>query len=814
VLDLNDGTGTVVTPTTLLHGHVVVSRQVPMARRAAWATVTAYDPSSRIATLVGPALDLMGPPASAFVSPSAPSALIHVPADFPSTLCTVRDPARAGVVALGYLGVFAYAPPAAVDERVTLAIAADGRPVIQRLNGTSEAGTYVFSGPDGIPELVASQGRNHRVAVVAGFYTEDGETLRLSIDLSEVAPEGVASITVGGVPATSTPQTGVDVERRPDWPLGLDSFEGAWFAVVVHALPRVLAYGLSPAVLSHGPVLDPTLPVLAEGSAFAYLPQNADAALTYRRVAAYGDGTTDSFAAGVAMTAGWTDAIAVSDNDVIVEAQTDAGAAVVAVWPSTAHRMSAPGVVCFDLETGLGWRPDRPDHYGPSEETTYVSLLRDMASLTSSLAVVSDGAVHVGALAIVDAPDDLAGVDAYTISDVNAFRVMRIGSDLETATSPGTSLTVDGRTDLLGALRIFDGAVSVTAELDGDSGALAIGDRVAIGPEGDLTATSLRLPEEWDVAVDDWGVRLARMGRDDNVVARVRSDDVRPAGASTTEYACAFSGPERGDVAGLVVVTTGDHLGTVAGELRRGPDAVSMTASLPIVDLAVIPDDVAAFGVLTEMEDAGTGLARHEDHGAFRTSTTRPDGDVRVRVRREGTGTVWVCDVGGPVVIGDLVTTCAVRGYAARQCDNLLRSCTVAKLTTGCAFEDPVPRVARRRVVTETRTETIAINETVTVPGDLMLVRGVDGKYLESRGPDRLTARPVMELVTVYDDTGHPVRTQYVHKTRDESVVRNVVDADGRAVWEDDPSGGDDPAYESRTLADGVRAALLPCVFI
>jgi hypothetical protein len=68
----------------------------------------------------------------------------------------------------------------------------------------------------------------------------------------------------------------------------------------------------------------------------------------------------------------------------------------------------------------------------------------------------------------------------------------------------------------------------MTAELDGDSGALAIGGRV-IGPERPDRHETSDCPKNGMWPVDDWGVRLARMGRDDNVVARVRSDDVRPA---------------------------------------------------------------------------------------------------------------------------------------------------------------------------------------------------------------------------------------------------------------------------------------------
>jgi hypothetical protein len=71
----------------------------------------------------------------------------------------------------------------------------------------------------------------------------------------------------------------------------------------------------------------------------------------------------------------------------------------------------------------------------------------------------------------------------------------------------------------------------------------------------------------------------------------------------------------------LVVVTTGDHLGTVTGELP-----VSAISSPPSTDRGpgLIPDDVAAFECSPDGGQGRRGTARPRNHGAFRTSTTRP----------------------------------------------------------------------------------------------------------------------------------------------------------------------------------------------
>jgi hypothetical protein len=60
---------------------------------------------------------------------------------------------------------------------------------------------------------------------------------------------------------------------------------------------------------------------------------------------------------------------------------------------------------------------------------------------------------------------------------------------------------------------------------------------------------------------------------------------------------------------------------------------------------------------------------------------------------------MWVCDAAGPVNAGDYVTTCTVPGYGALQLDvngepdEIMRSCTVAKLTMSCDFDPPMVEV-------------------------------------------------------------------------------------------------------------------------
>ena len=60
--------------------------------------------------------------------------------------------------------------------------------------------------------------------------------------------------------------------------------------------------------------------------------------------------------------------------------------------------------------------------------------------------------------------------------------------------------------------------------------------------------------------------------------------------------------------------------------------------------------------------------------------------DSETIVQRSGDGRMWVINTQGNLESGDLITSSAVSGYGSKQDDDLLRSCTVAKITQDCDF--------------------------------------------------------------------------------------------------------------------------------
>jgi hypothetical protein len=102
------------------------------------------------------------------------------------------------------------------------------------------------------------------------------------------------------------------------------------------------------------------------------------------------------------------------------------------------------------------------------------------------------------------------------------------------------------------------------------------------------------------------------------------------------------------------------------------------TNTVPIVTLSNVYMDKQWYGVVSEH--------------------TPDSEDYDTLVDTKGDTRIWVTDVGGPLLSGDLLTTSNVApGYTQKQVDDLLRSSTVAKVTQNCDFTTPVQIPIKKR---------------------------------------------------------------------------------------------------------------------
>jgi hypothetical protein len=123
---------------------------------------------------------------------------------------------------------------------------------------------------------------------------------------------------------------------------------------------------------------------------------------------------------------------------------------------------------------------------------------------------------------------------------------------------------------------------------------------------------------------------------------------------------------------GLIVISSGEYSNMTPGTTN----IPSINESLPCVNLAQTYQDKRVFGVISEKEDG----KREYTQGLFVSTISEPDAD-RLIINSLGEGAMWICNKHGVYENGDYITSCSVRGYGAKQSDDLLHNYTVAKIT-------------------------------------------------------------------------------------------------------------------------------------
>ena len=148
----------------------------------------------------------------------------------------------------------------------------------------------------------------------------------------------------------------------------------------------------------------------------------------------------------------------------------------------------------------------------------------------------------------------------------------------------------------------------------------------------------------------------------------------------TGQHRCVTDLAACADLVGKIVRATGEYQ-NLDGDARPTIDE-----SVPVVALTAGKRDNAVFGVISAFK-----LGRFKiGNLAFDVPMTR----VRAVVNSVGEGGVWVCDEEGDLRNGDLVTSSSLPGIGCRQVracshgDDVLRACTVAKITCDCFFTD------------------------------------------------------------------------------------------------------------------------------
>jgi hypothetical protein len=147
----------------------------------------------------------------------------------------------------------------------------------------------------------------------------------------------------------------------------------------------------------------------------------------------------------------------------------------------------------------------------------------------------------------------------------------------------------------------------------------------------------------------------------------------------TGKHRCDFHGMTYcNDLIGRIVIANGEYC-----SLDNNAD-ITIDEAIPIIELATIKNDIRAFGVISDIETSAT--KRIYKIGNIQFENSKLCKDIKVIVNSVGEGGIWICNANGSLKNGDLITTSEVCGFGMRQDDDIIRSCTVAKITCDCDF--------------------------------------------------------------------------------------------------------------------------------
>jgi hypothetical protein len=330
-------------------------------------------------------------------------------------------------------------------------------------------------------------------------------------------------------------------------------------------------------------------------------------------------------------------------------------------------------------------------------------------------ATVGDGCVNTGAGSVVVGSGVVnTGADSLVLMSAGARCAGYSNSAAETLNVQnclvGSRDAGTGRyeTELRGddvTLVAANGVVRVVGLLDCTGGG-----SVSNGLRADqMSASAVRIgldtDPQWTIALSNVRVPAGATSQHGDIVLAsqhgttvVFTDDFVPGLMNfTAQHRClpAPGAPDMRGWIGHIVVATGRYCGL------DDADTVQICEAVPVVALSTSARDPRVFGVVADVEpgapsssggSARGGASRRDFQlGSLRFSVAAGGGAARVMINSLGEGAVWVCDANGPLRNGDLVVTSDHPGLGMRQGDDVVRSCTVAKVTADEDFAGAAP---------------------------------------------------------------------------------------------------------------------------
>jgi hypothetical protein len=206
---------------------------------------------------------------------------------------------------------------------------------------------------------------------------------------------------------------------------------------------------------------------------------------------------------------------------------------------------------------------------------------------------------------------------------------------------------------------------------------------------------------------------------------------------------------------------------------------------LPVVNLASIPNDKNVFGVISKIEDKNA-TTRQQTTGGTTSIFKKESYDRRLVISGCGEGFLWVSDYNGQLEAGDLISSSLIPGIGMKQDDDLLRSCTVAKITMDCDFNPgliPVKVLQSSNCDVE-YTTTSNILHTSNYEAECTITSNISSFASNYDIECVITSNLSIEYTTVVETVQTSNDTIYPRDENGEYIYENQLDIDGNIIYD------------------------------
>jgi len=147
---------------------------------------------------------------------------------------------------------------------------------------------------------------------------------------------------------------------------------------------------------------------------------------------------------------------------------------------------------------------------------------------------------------------------------------------------------------------------------------------------------------------------------------------------------------------------------------------------------------------------------------------------------------LWVSDYNGPLEAGDLISSSLIPGIGMKQDDDLLRSCTVAKITMDCDFNPgliPVKVLQSSNCDVE-YTTTSNILHTSNYEAECTITSNISSFASNYDIECVITSNLSIEYTTVVETVQTSNNTIYPRDENGEYIYENRLDIDGNIIYD------------------------------